>query len=235
MSNLWIVVPVYNEQDSVASVVEEWLPVLRTVTWDFTMCLINDGSTDNTLAELEALAQRHPEVRVVDKPNQGHGQTCLHGYRLALADGAEWVMQIDSDGQCDPAYFPTFWEKRTRYPAVYGFRFPREDGLPRFLISRLVSFATLFGFGTWVGDPGSPYRLMRQDTLVDIVKSTPQDFYLVNILVAAVQQKFYGIHWVRIRFRERFGGSPKIQGSAFARQGFKLFGQLLKAKSHFKR
>lgn len=218
--------PAYNEEDSVAKVVLEWLPVFRQTEPDFTLCILNDGSRDGTLQVLQSLAAQHPEIEVVDKPNSGHGQTCLAGYKRALAQGAQWIFQIDADGQCDPSRFPLLWEMRLQHPVVYGFRFPREDGIIRFIISRIVSVATLLGMGVWVLDPGSPYRLMRHDTLKDAVEVIPDDFYLVNIVLAALQQKKYGIRWIKTRFRQRYGGASNINGFGFCRQGWRLFNQL---------
>src|SRR5215467_324391 len=103
-SHLWIVMPVYNEQESVGGVFAEWLPALRQLGISFTLLALNDGSIDDTLAILQRVARANSEVEVVDKPNSGHGPTCIVGYRHALAAGAEWVLQIDSDGQCDPRY-----------------------------------------------------------------------------------------------------------------------------------
>ncbi len=140
------------------------------------------------------------------------------------------MLQLDSDGQCDPSVFHQFWERKAKSSVVYGFRYPREDGIIRFLISRSVSVAILLGMGVWVWDPGVPYRLMHRTTLENILPLIPKDFYLVNILLAALQQKDHGIHWIRTRFRQRFSGSSSINGMAFIRQGWHLMKQVRSLK-----
>lgn len=55
-NRLWIVMPVHNEEASVAKVIEEWLPVLRGLQIDFKIAAINDGSKDSTLTMLNLLA-----------------------------------------------------------------------------------------------------------------------------------------------------------------------------------
>jgi dolichol-phosphate mannosyltransferase len=174
-ASLWVIMPVYNEAESISGVVNEWLQTLHTLQTDFVLCVLNDGSRDRTLDILRQLEEQHPALQVVDKPNSGHGQTCVTGYRKAVDAGAQWIFQVDSDGQCDPAWFPAFWEARHQHPVIYGFRKKRDDGFIRFLISRVVTFVTWLGTGgVWVPDANVPYRLMRQDTLTEIARQVPQ-------------------------------------------------------------
>lgn len=218
--------PVYNEEISLGHVVASWYPVLEKTCTSFTLCILNDGSKDNTLKIANELAANHPSIKVVDKPNTGHGQTCAYGYQLALDNGAEWVFQIDSDGQCDPQYFHKFVEASPKHKVLYGYRAIREDGFQRYLVSRIVSFFTLFATGVWVRDANVPYRLMHRSSIENIIKKIPTDFHLSNILVSVLQQKYNGIFWVNITFLDRFGGTPSVKPYSFAKHGLKLFKQL---------
>jgi dolichol-phosphate mannosyltransferase len=226
MNRLWVVMPAYNEEACLPDVVAEWLSGLRGVTTDFTLCVLNDGSNDGTLRILRELASRESEVVVVDKPNTGHGQTCVEGYRMALARGAEWILQVDSDGQCDPSLFRLLANESSRAQAIYGFRRIRHDGYGRHLVSRLVSVCAFAATGVWVRDANVPYRLMHASTLSDVVGRVPRDFHLANILIAVLQQKQYGIRWVDIHFRLRRGGTPSVKALGFASRAIELFTQL---------
>ncbi len=228
-NQLWVVMPVYNEEECLTRVVDEWILPLRRVAGAFKMCILNDGSKDGTLAILRELEKQYPEIIVIDKKNSGHGQSCQEGYRLALSKGAEWVLQIDSDGQCDPRFFEFFWKARGNNKVIYGFRNRREDGKRRYVISRFVSLFTLLGIGVWVRDANVPYRLMHRSTLEGIVDEIPRDFHLSNIMLSALQEKKFGLHWVNIIFRERMGGVPSVKTYSFVKQGFKLLRQLKKA------
>ena len=222
-----ILMPAFNEEVCIEPTVREWLPVLRATASPFTFCVLNDGSKDGTLAILRKLAAEIPELEVVDKPNTGHGQTCLTGYRLARERGAEWVLQIDSDGQCDPSFFPLLWAERSQHAVIYGYRRTRADGAARTVISRVVSVATLIGSHSWVRDANVPYRLMRRDTLTS-ADQIPSDFHLANVAMAALQERDFGIHWIDIHFRNRAGGTASVKPRAFARHGWKLYLQLRK-------
>jgi len=112
-AELLIVMPVYNEEASVRKVVLEWFTEIEQWTEKFTFLIIDDGSKDSTPSRLEGLAQRlGPRIEIIRQANQGHGQSCLNGYRLAVERNIPFVFQIDSDGQCDPQYFFRFWPYR---------------------------------------------------------------------------------------------------------------------------
>jgi glycosyltransferase involved in cell wall biosynthesis len=227
-TDVWIIMPVYNEQECVEAVVNEWLEEMRKYSFSFTFCVLNDGSSDKSLEILNHLSQKNNELYVVDKPNSGHGQTCITGYQTAIEKGAKWIFQIDSDGQCDPAYFKKVWESAASHPVVFGYRKKRDDGFQRFLVSRIVSYFVFLATGVWVRDANVPYRLMNAEALSNSINRIPADFHLANIPVSVNLQKNYKIKWVNIHFRERMGGSPSVKTSLFAKHGITLFKQLRK-------
>jgi dolichol-phosphate mannosyltransferase len=223
---LWVVMPAYNEEGCVGHVAEEWLQTLKQNYPDFIFLALNDGSKDSTLAILNSIAGKEKNFRVIDKPNSGHGQTCLEGYRITLKEEAEWILQIDSDGQCDPVYFERFLNKVPGEKIIYGWRKSRDDGWGRLWISRFVTLFAFAATGVWVKDGNVPYRLMHRTTLENIVGLVPRDFHLANILVAVLQEKYFGIFWVPIHFRNRMGGTASVKTYSFLKHGMKLFTQL---------
>jgi len=222
---LVVVLPVYNEAAGLERLFDEWLPALRACADDFTICALNDGSTDASARVLRSLAQRCANIRVVDKPNAGHGATCVQGYRSAIAEGADWVLQIDSDGQCDPASFAAFWAQRSADRPVYGYRRQRDDGATRKAMSRAVSLVVFAASGTWVRDANVPYRLMHRSHLEGAVDEIPADFNLANVLLAVLHQERHGIRWIDIRFRKRATGTPSVRPLGFVRRGVQLYAQ----------
>ena len=223
---LWVVMPAYNEEECLRHVVEEWLRTLKQNYPDFIFLALNDGSRDSTFAILNSIAAEEKNFRVINRLNSGHGQTCLEGYRTALKEAAEWILQIDSDGQCDPVYFERFLNKTSEDKIIYGYRKSRDDGWRRICISRFVTFAAFVATGVWVRDGNVPYRLMHRSTLENLVPLVPRDFHLVNILVAVLQEKYFGISWVPIHFRNRMGGTASVKTYSFVKHGMKLFRQL---------
>lgn len=226
LGSVWVIMPVYNEEEAVPDVIEEWQKCFSENLDDFTFCILNDGSKDNTLNILRNYEQKYPQIKVVDKPNSGHGQTCIFGYKMALENGADWVFQIDSDGQCASEYFPEFVKAAETHKAVQGYRQTREDGLQRSVVSRFVTMFTFAATGEWVRDANVPYRLMHASILKNIPARIPETFHLANILVSVLVSKATKIKWINIHFRDRAGGTASVKTVSFVKHGVKLFKQL---------
>jgi dolichol-phosphate mannosyltransferase len=226
---LYVVMPIYNEQQSIGGVVGEWKQCLDRVAPDHRILILNDGSRDDTAAVLAKLAASTPGVEVINKPNSGHGRTCIRGYQEAIARGARWIFQIDSDGQCDPQYFEAVWAQRHSHSSVFGRRVDRDDGFARKVISWFCRAATHVATGVPVRDPNVPYRLMRADVLAKAIAEFPEEFGLSNILVSVVLQKGLGsqMGFQPIGFRDRTGGEPSVKWMKFVTEGAKLYTGLL--------
>lgn len=219
------VMPVYNEAANIAAVLEEWFTCFRIVCPNFILLVVNDGSTDDTANILAALQDKFDDrLRVVNKPNSGHGLTCREGYELALAEGAEWIFQIDSDGQCDPAFFHTLYRNRTDCDCVFGYRRTRDDGVGRVIVSYCCRLALWLVTGTYLTDPNVPYRLMRANALKKALHRVPADFELQNIALtfALKQQPASDWKYVPIHFRARRGGENSINYRKIAKMGINL-------------
>ncbi len=226
---LAIVVPVFNEERCIEEVLCEWQPTISQTEPNYCFLLFDDGSTDRTLSLIKSWAaeQKPGGCRVISRPNVGHGQTCLEGYRAACDLGAEWVLQVDSDGQCDPKYFAELWAKRHGYDVVYGKRVERMDGWKRVLATKLVRLVVRFGCGADCIDANVPYRLMRTLNLRPLVDSIPSDFDLANIALAVqIKRACWREAVVPIVFRPRSGGEPSVPLSRFAAKACQLAAQL---------
>jgi len=230
---LLVVIPVYNEQASIPEVVREWIEELERSCDSFAILAIDDGSKDGSLVALRRLQERwRSRFLVITRPNRGHGQTCLEGYRRAAAMGARYVFQIDSDGQCDPRYFSSLWRLREQFSVVYGVRVKRDDGLARVFISRVLRVMLLVAFQVNCRDANVPYRLMKTNEVMWAVNRIPPDFGLANIalavLLAGDSKCSHAL--VPIGFRQRSGGQPSVKPSMFGRKAFELFRDIWKMR-----
>lgn len=232
---LAVVIPIYNEATTIESVVGEWDACFEALGINHQFILLNDGSKDKTIEVLKKMEAAAPEkMVVVDKPNAGHGRTCRLGYSAAVASSAvEWVLQIDSDGQCDPAYFKEFWENRADADCVFGRRVQRDDGVARMLTSKICKMgATVLG-GRDMVDPNVPYRLMRREVLASALEKIPASFDIHNVAITFILKQTAGIRWeyVPIRFRDRQGGSNSINLLNVAHLGTSMLFDLAKLRS----
>ena len=136
---LIVVIPVYNEEKSIEIVVREWNHALQILVPDqFTLLVIDDGSTDSTPQILGQLSNEIQSLISHQKENSGHGPSCLFGYQKALELNAEWILQIDSDYQCDSVYFDKFWNGTNHAKIIMGKRVKRLDGHYRWILTKII-------------------------------------------------------------------------------------------------
>ena len=129
MDKLFIVIPAYNEQETIEDIVRKWYPNVLLGEEGSRLVVIDDGSKDETREKLDRLKEEFPLLDVRHKQNSGHGPSILAGYKYAISEGADYIFQTDSDGQTEPSEFPDFWEMRRKYEMIVGYRKDREDGL----------------------------------------------------------------------------------------------------------
>jgi dolichol-phosphate mannosyltransferase len=181
--HLSVVMPVYNEERSIASVIDEWTGVLDALGVDYELRVYDDGSRDQTAAILRRIAADKPRVVASSHPNRGHGPTIMRGYAEARG---EWVVQTDSDGEMPASEFERLWRNRELYDFLLGSRDGRHAPRHRRVLtggSRLI-VAALFGRG--VRDVNSPFRLMRGTWLREQLRRMPADAAVPNIILSGL-------------------------------------------------
>ena len=230
-AQLLVVMPVFNERASLRQVIEPWFRMLDETVGNFTLLTIDDGSTDESAAILGSLAaELGPRLEILSRPNRGHGQSCLQGYRIALQRGIPHILQIDSDGQSDPAHFPDFWHLRDRFDVIYGRR-SRRDGVRRVVASLVLRLALKHLAKADCIDANVPYRLMKSAPCATAIRAIPEHFDLANVALAVVLRKSPAVNHgaVSIGFPPRLGGEPSVPFTKFALKARELFQQLREA------
>ena len=223
--------PVFNEQASISNVVWDWFGMLDSHVADFILLAINDGSTDDTERILKSLAaELGPKLEIISRPNRGHGQSCIEGYRIAVERNIPFILQIDSDGQSDPRYFAEFWQQRDRFDVIYGKRC-RQDGFRRIVASSILRILLRVLVGADCVDANVPYRVINARACTSAIESVPTDVYLANIVLAVLLKKDPTIRHgqLPIGFPPRLGGEPSVPFTKFAAKGIELFAQLKKS------
>lgn len=223
------VMPVYNEAANITSVISEWLNAFAAEGTAHRLIAVNDGSKDNTLSILQKLQTEFGDrLVIIDKANSGHGRSIRIGYDTALKKGAPWILQIDSDGQCDPAFFHEFWTKRNESDCVFGRRMTREDGAIRKLIQIACRLLTMMVTGKDLKDSNVPYRLMRRNALQKALANVPPDFDMQNVALTFALKRDPSLRWtyVPIRFRARQGGINSINLPKIIKMGWRMLREI---------
>ena len=166
--DLSVVVPLYNEEESLPELVDQLLRALRPIGERFELVLVNDGSSDATAAVLEQLSAEVPElVGVLLRKN--YGQTAAMAAGFDVAEG-EVIVSLDGDLQNDPADIPMLLAKlREGYDLVSGWRHQRQDAalqrkLPSKIANRLIGRVT----GVRLHDYGCSLKAYSRDVLSDM-------------------------------------------------------------------
>ncbi|MDR1459622.1 MAG: glycosyltransferase family 2 protein, partial [Bacteroidales bacterium] len=208
---LYVVMPAYNEEANMETVVRQWYPIVEKLNNDSRLLIVNDGSKDKTGEILILLSEKYPLLIPISKPNSGHGATLLFAYRKAIEANATYIFQTDSDGQTNPDEFWSFWENRDKYDFQIGSRNARQDGFGRVVVTKVLRLLVWIVFGTWVKDANTPFRLMKTERLLAILKVIPEDFFLCNVVISTIAVKWgERCKWTPVSFKPRQGGVNSI-------------------------
>ena len=165
---LSIVVPIYNEEESLPFLVNQLLEVLQPMEETFELVLVNDGSSDNSAEVIRKLSFDIPElVGVLLRKN--YGQTAAMAAGFDISSG-EIVVTLDGDLQNDPADIPLLVNKiRDGFDLVSGWRYRRQDAaisrkLPSKIANRLIGKVT----GVRLNDYGCSLKAYRKEVLSDM-------------------------------------------------------------------
>ena len=166
--NLSVVVPLYNEEESLPHLVEQLLAALRPADETFELVLVDDGSSDRTADVLAQVSAEVSEVVAV-LLRKNYGQTAAMAAGFDVARG-EVIVSLDGDLQNDPADIPMLLAKlREGYDLVSGWRHQRQDAalqrkLPSRIANRLIGRVT----GVRLHDYGCSLKAYRREVLSDM-------------------------------------------------------------------
>lgn len=211
MDKLYIIIPAYNEEVMIESVIAQWHEVAVQTGSESRLVVIDDGSKDHTYEIMLKCMDKYPQLIALTKENEGHGPTVQYGYQYAIEEGADYVFQTDSDGQTLPEEFPKFWRHRKRAAMIIGNRKHREDGFGRVVVTRVLKYVLLAVFHVYVPDANTPFRLIRTDVLARHLSLIPDKFNLTNVMVSVIfVKRKLGVEYLPITFRPRQGGVNSI-------------------------
>jgi dolichol-phosphate mannosyltransferase len=221
MPEPWLILPTYNE----AGNIERFVAAVRDKLPDGARILIvDDSSPDGTGALADRLAAEEAAVSVLHRPRkEGLGPAYIEGFRRALAEGADLILEMDSDFSHQPAYLPRLLEAAEHADLVIGSRYVAGGGVSdwgalRRAISRAGSAYARLVLGVGIHDLTGGFKCFRREVLeaidLDAVQARGYAFQ-VELTYRAIQRGFRVVE-VPIVFRDRQVGSSKMDGAIVA-------------------
>jgi glycosyltransferase involved in cell wall biosynthesis len=215
--------PAYNDGGTIPSMVLTALMTLRTLSDDYEVIVVNDGSADYTAAVLDELADRYPELRVIHhEQNQGYGGALRTGFSSATKD---LIFYTDGDAQYDPREMTRLydvWSDKVDF--VNGYKISRSDPLHRVVIGRVYHWTVKLAFGLRLRDVDCDFRLMRR-SIFDTVHLESDSGVICVELMKKVQDAGFRIAEVPVHhFHRAYGKSQFFNFRRIWRTGVQLLG-----------
>jgi glycosyltransferase involved in cell wall biosynthesis len=212
-----VVIPAYNEEHNIESVLRE-IQKLQAAhpKWEILPIVVNDGSTDQTEHVLNQISEKYG-ARVIHLPvNLGIGRAVQSGIRFAVQWGADAALQLDGDGQHPADQIPAIIEPILTQTAdvVVGSRYVKGAGgnvSNHFRQAGTMFFSALLKIltGVRVYDTTSGFRAFNRDSADFIARYYPDDYPEVEAYVPLARKKFSIIE-VPVSMRPRAGGHSSI-------------------------
>jgi glycosyltransferase involved in cell wall biosynthesis len=163
--HLSVIVPIFNEEESIDRLLERLFAVLDRLQYRFEIIAVNDGSRDGSLGLLREAAKIRPELKIVNF-RRNYGQTAAMMAGIDHAAG-EVIAAIDADLQNDPDDIPALLAKLEEgFDVVSGWRKHRQDAaIRRNLVSRVANSLISRISGVALSDYGCTLKVYRKDVI----------------------------------------------------------------------
>ncbi|MFA5828009.1 MAG: glycosyltransferase family 2 protein [Candidatus Shapirobacteria bacterium] len=171
LKELSIFFPCYNEEKNISDTVDKAVPVLKKISDQWEIILVNDGSKDKTPQVLETIKKKYPQNTsiITHNPNRGYGAAFKSG---VYNSRYEWIAFTDADGQFDFSEITKLIKKQqtTGADLVIGYYLGRKVPFYRIWGSSLWQIAVFILFGLKVKDIDCGFKLIRKKVIDTIPK-----------------------------------------------------------------
>ena len=198
-----ILIPAYNEGESIKGVVEEIKKVIGKQDLPYEIVVINDGSKDQTKEIIEKIE----DIRIINNPyNLGYGMSLKKG--LKIAEG-KYVLITDADGTYPIARIPDLLKYIDSYDMIIGARTGKNVSIPlirrpaKWIIGKFANFLS----GKKIPDINSGLRVFNKEKALEFYNLYPSGFSFTTTITLAFLTNDYTIKYISINYNKREGSS----------------------------
>lgn len=215
MSKTYVIIPTYNEVENIEELLKT---ILQLGIPDLTAVVVDDNSPDGTGDIADRLAKENPNIKVLHRyQNKGRGSAGIEGFKYALKENADYIIEMDADFSHQPKYIPDLLKHIKDYDVVLGSRFvPGGQDIDRGLVRKITTvlartYIQLI-LGIKVKDITSGFRCFRRKVLEEIdldhlISTGPS---IVSETLYKVHLKGFSIYETPITFIDRTKGKTKL-------------------------
>jgi len=203
-TELNVIIPCYNEESSIFNTIMTVDKILSSEGISFRIIVVNDGSTDNSAAEIEKAGDKVHLISV--KPNMGYGHAIKKGLQ-AVQSG--WIAIIDADLTYRPEDLITLWQNRENSDMIVGSRTGKNVQVP--LLRRPMKYF-LTKFASWlvdctIPDLNSGIRIFKKEDALRFFRLYPNGFSFTTTITMSYLSSGLNVLFLPIDYQKREGKS----------------------------
>jgi glycosyltransferase involved in cell wall biosynthesis len=202
MPKLSAVIPVFNEEKAIGSVLDELINVLEELRVEYEVIVVDDGSEDRTAS---IAAERGVKV-VQHVYNMGYGASIKTGLRDA---SGEMVLIMDGDGTYPTKEIGRLLEYAGKYDMVVGARTGEDVNIElyrrpaKFMLAKIADYLS----GVKIPDLNSGFRVLDRHKALEFIDLAPSGFSFTTTITLAFLSNDYTVKYVPINYHKRVGKS----------------------------
>lgn len=232
---LSIILPTYNERETIARLIQKIIEVLSSMVLDLEIIVVDDSSPDGTAQAVKKSFAEKPFVKVIQrKETPSLGASVKEGI---LASSKNLILMMDTDFNHSPLDIPRFLASLERAQVVNGSRFIRGGGMEkaplRYLGSRFFNFICRKILGLRVTDILSGFLLVRRSDLLSLELETIFTGYgdFAIRFHQTAKKKGWSVLEIPVHYPRRLGGHSKTK---FFKHACQYFRAAIKARLFIK-
>ena len=225
--NISVFFPCYNEEKNLEALTNSATNFLQTISDQYEIIIVNDGSKDRTREIAETLSKKDPHVKVYNhETNYGYGAALKTGFKNSIYD---YIFFTDGDNQFDIKEIGGLLPYAEKFDIVAGYRINRRDNFMRRLNALSFKFLVRVLFGLKIRDLNCAFKLFKKKVIDSIEIDSTGAFINAEILIKAKKNGFtlkeVGVTHYPRQWGSQTGANPKVIFKAFY-ELFKLYEKL---------
>jgi dolichol-phosphate mannosyltransferase len=209
-----VIVPTYNEIENIERIIETVLAKAE----DIEILVLDDNSPDGTALRVKFMQSSEPRLHLIERPGKmGLGSAYVTGFKYALQNGYEYIMEMDADFSHNPEDVPRLIEAAKKYDLVIGSRYCNGVNIinwpfKRLLISYFASKYVRVITGMPIKDPTGGFKCFNRKVLesIDLDKILSDGYAFQIEMNFRSWVKGFRIKEIPIVFTERLNGVSKM-------------------------